>query len=922
MSRIIAAGVVRHNPPVRLAPGTRLGPYEITAPLGAGGMGEVYRARDANLRRDVAIKVLLASVADDPDRLARFTREAQLLASLNHPHIAQIYGVEEAGGIRAIVMELVEGPTLAERIARGPIAVDEALPIAKQIAEALEAAHETGVVHRDLKPANIKVRPDGAVKVLDLGLAKALETSGVASADATISPTTMSQHTRAGIVLGTAAYMAPEQARGRMVDRRADVWAFGCVLYEMLTGVRAFRGEDVTDTMVAVLSQEPDWSLLPTEAAPLRPLLARCLRKDPKQRVQAIGDVRIQLDELPAHGFDQETALDERRAVTPPSRGRLTVAVAGLAVGAVIAALATRLMSGPEPPAPAVPARFEIVPPAAHPLALFPTYRNVAISPDGRHVAYRGGQGQLIVRGIDSLDARPLEGIAGAEAPFFSPDSQWIGFFDGAGLKRVAITGGPAITIVSGYMVPRGASWGDDGRIVFGTYDTGTGLLRVPASGGEPEVLTRPDEEDGRDHWYPSLLPAGRGVLLTLNRPGTDPREAQVAALDLETGQVRPLMRGGHPEYVDTGHLLYATADTLFAVRFDPTRLEVLSDPVPLVEGVSTGLSGAADFAVSRHGTLVYVPVGAQRGPRSLVWIDRQGRETPTGAPMRNYRSLRLSPDGTRVALTIQDQQSDIYLWNLARETLAPLTSGPGDKRVPVWTADGRRIVFATGDGLMAQAADGTGAPVRVAKGLDQAPAYVAPDGTGILGDEFSPQTSGDIIWFPLAGPSAGPGPTPGASPATANRLVATTFSERYPDVSPNGRYMAYQSNESGQNEIYVRPFPRVEDGGWRVTTRGGTHPQWQRNGRELFYRDPADMLMSVPVEIAGSTFTSGNPVALFELSYLLPGRPRDYDVAPDGKRFLVLKPQAADSRPQAPATLVVVLHWFEELKARVSGAR
>jgi serine/threonine-protein kinase len=337
-----------------------------------------------------------------------------------------------------------------------------------------------------------------------------------------------------------------------------------------------------------------------------------------------------------------------------------------------------------------------------------------------------------------------------------------------------------------------------------------------------------------------------------------------------------------------------------------------------------TDFSGAADFAVSRRGTLVYAPRSAQQGPRSLVWVDRQGRETPTGAPIRNYRSLRLSLDGTRVALTIEDQQSEIYLWNLARETLAPLTSGPGDKRNPVWTADGRRLVFSAADELMAQAADGTGAPVRVPTGLglDQAPAYVAPDGTGILGEEFSPQTSGDIIWSPLGGPSAGLGPTPGASPATANRLVATTFSERYPDVSPDGRYMAYQSNESGQNEIYVRPFPRVEDGGWRVTTRGGNHPLWARHGRELFYRDPAGVLMSVPVEITGSTFTSGNPSALFEFSYLLPGDPRDYDAAPDGKRFLVLKPQAAGSRPQAPATLVVVLNWFEELKARVPAGR
>ncbi len=522
----LSAHIIR---PVALASGARLGAYEIRSVLGAGGMGEVYRARDTKLNRDVALKVLPDAFASDADRLARFTREAQTLASLNHPNIAHIHGLEESGGVRALVMELVEGDDLSQRIARGAIPVDEALPIAKQIAEAVEAAHELGIIHRDLKPANIKLRPDGTVKVLDFGLAKALESVPNAG-DFTASPTiTSPAMTRAGVILGTAAYMAPEQARGKTVDKRADIWAFGCVLFEMLAGVRAFSGDDVTDTIVAVVGKEPDWQALPAAASRVRPLLGRCLKKDPKQRLQAIGDARIQIEELMSGTSDDAASHDPAR-----SRRVAPVAIAGLACGALIAAAVTWALIRPAPQPLARPWRFEIVPLPAQALSIQDADRNIAISPDGQHIGYRAGPPtQLVVRATDRLDARPLEGTADARNPFFSPNGQWIGFFDGANLKKVSVTGGPVITICPS-RIPRGASWGDDGNIVFATQDTATGLMRVSAGGGEPTVLTRPDAAQGeRDHLHPSLLPDGRGILFTIV-PLNSAEPVQVAVLDLE----------------------------------------------------------------------------------------------------------------------------------------------------------------------------------------------------------------------------------------------------------------------------------------------------------------------------------------------------------------------------------------------------
>ena len=900
-----------------LAVGTRLGAYEIIGPLGAGGMGEVYRARDTKLNREVAIKVLLAAVANDADRLVRFSREAQMLAALNHPNIAHIHGVEDADGVRALVMELVEGPTLADRIAQGAIPVDEALLIAKQIAEALEVAHAQGIIHRDLKPANIKVRPDGTVKVLDFGLAKALDPAAGTSADAAISPTISLHATQAGVILGTAAYMSPEQARGKVVDARADIWAFGCVLFEMLTARRPFSEDDVTDTIVAIVSKEPDWEALPPAASAFRPLLTRCLKKNPKQRLQAIGDARIAIEEL-FHGTSPEMSFAPA-AATPSFRAGW-MPVAGLAVGALIATLVMWPLTKPGPQPDVMTSRFEIVPPPAQALSIQAADRNVAISRDGRHIVYRAGPPtQLVVRTIDRVDARPLGGTAGARYPFFSPDGQWVGFFDGTALKKVPVTGGAVITICQS-RIPRGASWGDDRTIVFATQDTATGLLRVSAGGGEPTVLTTPDAANGeRDHFHLSMLPNGRGILFTI-APVNPADPFQIAVLDLKTGSRKTLIRGGSlPEYVESGHLLYAVAGTLSAVRFDLARLEVQSDPMRVVGDVGAPDGVAANYAISRQGTLVHVTAEGVDTPRSLVWVDRTGREMPIGAPLHIYSTPRLSPDGTRIAVTIRERQNDIHVFDFERRTLMPLAASPGAESRPIWSSDGQRIVFASArDGatnLYEQAADGSGAVTRLTNGPDpQVPSWVSPDGSGILGSEISPTTAGDVVWFPLKGRS-NQSPASAGSSSPVERLVHSAAIDTFPELSPNGRYVAYQSNESGQDEVYVRPFPRVTDGVWQVSTGGGTRAAWAINGRELFYLDPMNALTAVPVQTSGATPVFGNPAKLFDHTADGPYSPRDYDVAADG-RFLIVKRNISADRK--PAAIVVVLNWHEELKQRV----
>jgi Tol biopolymer transport system component len=905
-----------------LAVGTRLGSYEIVAPIGAGGMGEVYRARDTKLNRDVAIKVLPDLFASDAERLARFTREAQTLASLNHPSIAHIHGLEESGGVRALVMELVEGEDLAQQLGRGAIPIDDALATAKQITEALEAAHEQGIIHRDLKPANIKVRADGTVKVLDFGLAKALDPpAGTEAAALANSPTiTSPAMTQRGVILGTAAYMSPEQARGLPLDKRSDLWAFGCVLYEMLTARQPFTGGTVSDVSAAILSREPDWMTLP-QATPavIRKLLRRCLEKDRRRRLADAADARLEIEEALASPEAETVAPTRSRSLRV---GPVVVAVALLGV-ALLTALVVWAVMRPAAQAPMLLARFTIVPPPGQALAVSGTARDLALSRDGTHLIYVGGRGQLMVRPLDRLDALPVPGVTNARAPFLSPDGRWIGFFTGVSgeLRKVSVTGEPPISICRIVGVTRGASWSPDDTIVFATNEPTTGLLRVSVAGGQPKVLTTPDLTKGveEDHLFPSVLPGGQSVLFTIapvaarwgeGRLSGSGADVQVAVLDLETGQRRTLLRGAsQAEYVDTGHLIYNAGGTLRAVRFDLAKLEVLGDPAPVLEQVITGGSGAANFSVSGHGTLAYVPGGAgsqTSGGSSLVWVTRQGREERIAAPLRNYVYPSLSPDGTRAALAIDDEERDIWSWDFTRQTLTRLTFDPGREWYPGWTPDGRRIVFVSARGsvfnLYRRFADGTGSDERLTTSphVQFGTPSFPPDGTRVVFTEVTPETGEDLMMLSLDG-------TPRTEP-----LLQTPFAERNAQISPDGHWLAYESNESGQEEIYVRPFPKVSDGRWQISVGGGNVPLWARSGRELFFRS-GDSLMAVSVQTA-PTFSAANPTKLFE-GYVS-GLGRTYDVSRDGERFLMIKNNS--SRGQTAATMVVVLNWFEELKARV----
>ena len=916
-----------------LQPGVRFGAYEILAAIGAGGMGEVYRARDTKLNRDVAIKILPEAFSGDADRVARFTREAQTLASLNHANIAGIYGIEEG----ALVMELVEGEDLSQRIAAGPVPLDEALSIARQIAEALAAAHEQGIIHRDLKPANVKVRPDGTVKVLDFGLAKALDPGGGSSPMVSQSPTltTPAMMTGVGIVLGTAAYMSPEQARGKPVDKRTDIWAFGCVLYEMLTGRRPFDAEDVSMTLASVMMRDPEWTALP-EGVPahIRTVVKRCLEKDRKKRLADIAVVQFLIDEPPrAPAAVPHAALPAAPAASRRARVTRLVA-AGIAFAFALAA-AVGITWWVQRPAVPQPVRFSIVPPSTQPLTIQGFQRDIAITPDGRHIVYRTGPAgtigtQLAVRSLDELDARVLTGISGVRSPFVSPDGHWIGFFEGNGgeLRKVSILGGPPIALCKYIGNPLEASWGTDDTIIFATNDSTTGLLSVPAGGGEPKVLTKPDTAHGEgDHYLPFILPGGRAVLFTIGVIGQPMDNAQIALLDLKTGQKKILIRGGSDaRYINTGHLIYAAAGTIRAVRFDLGRLEVTSDPVPVVEKVNmSATTGMANFVVSQNGTLVYVAGGLVGGvTRSVAWVDRQGREEAIKAPPRAYAIPRISPDGTRVAFDIRDQENDIWIWDLTRETLPRMTFDPGPDSNPVWL-DNRRIVFASGrngnvTNLYWQAADNTGAVERLTTSPNQqAPFSVSPDGARLIIGEVAQQTNMDlrVLTLPSNSTSSSSAGVPGKSETTP--LIQTMFTEANADVSPDGRWVAYQSNESGSNEVHVRPFPNVDRGHWQISTAGGTRPLWSRKGGELFYFGAVGM-MAVPVQTAGAMFSAGNAVKLFDWAPYYAGvAGRTYDVSADGQRFLMIKlsTTSGTNANTPPPSLTVVEHWTEELKAR-----
>jgi eukaryotic-like serine/threonine-protein kinase len=874
--------------------GKELGHYQITSQIGKGGMGEVYQAKDQKLGRDVAIKVLPEEFARDADRIARFQREAKLLASLNHANIAAIHGLEESGGTNFLVLELVEGETLADRIKAGPIPVEESLKLAFQIAEALEAAHEKGVIHRDLKPANIKVTPDGKVKVLDFGLAKAFAGEQT-ELNLSNSPTLSYAATQQGVILGTAAYMSPEQAKGKTVDKKTDIWAFGCVLYEMLTGQAAFQGEDVTEILAAVVKGGVNLDLLPANLTPrVREVLSRCLQKDLKRRYRDIGDVEFELEQVLANPSDtlaQPVMIAEHRNKL---RTMLQWIAMALVLGAIIAGVAVWKL---KPSEPRQVMRSEYSLPESQQLnnADYPT---LAVSPDGRQFVYVTAKG-LYLRSVDEFDAKPINGTETSPAyPFFSPDGKWIGYYSltDQKLKKIAINGGAPVTLCDVGVVV-GASWGTDDKIVYAEYQKG--IMSVSANGGAPELIVK------GEGYHPQLLPDGKFLLFTF---GSAP-PYKVFVQSLQSGKRKELFAGDKARYIPTGHIVYSLGNVLFAVPFDLKAFEVTGGQVPVIEGIWRNTpERTPQYAVSDAGTLIYVPgqtSGVAASKHTLVWVDRKGKEQPLSDTPNDYRSPRISPDGTKVALTIYalSAKPDIWIWDLARETMTRLTFNE-TSRMPLWTLDGQRIAFESGRVVYWKAADGTGEEEKLGSAPDRelSPYSWSSDGKTLVVEEAlgayrwdigSLSMEGDHKWI---------------------SLLHEKYIEGQPKISTDGRWMAYVSYESGKAEIYVRPFPEVNKGKWQVSNSGGVFPLWSRDSRELFYHS-GDSMLAVAVQTE-PTFKCGKPVPLFRWTYVA----YSWDVSPDGKRFLMVKDAVATGKPiaEAPRKINIVVNWFEELKQRV----
>jgi len=896
---------------------SKLGPYEIVAPLGVGGMGEVYRAKDSRLDRDVAIKVLPEAMARDKERILRFEREAKALATLNHPNIAAIYGFEEQDGKRLLVMELAEGETLAERLVRGALPIDESLETARKIAEALEAAHEKGIVHRDLKPANVKIGPDGEVKVLDFGLAKALvgDVSSVPSMSPTEvvhSPTITAEFTRPGIILGTAGYMSPEQARGRSVDKRTDIWAFGCVLFECLSGARLFAGETATDSIGAILHKEPEWALLPPHTPPtVQLLLRRCLAKDRNKRLRDIGDARIELENALSDPTSSMLRLGGAAlwAAAASSRRAAWRRLLPWAICVVLVAALGALWFSTWPAKVAV-MRYTLAIPESQALraSRWPMFD---ISPDGTKVVFVGiveSGRQLYLRLNHQLDATPLANTDDAFCPFFSPDGEWIAFAQKGKLRKISVLGGPATTICDAADL-RGGSWGRNGTIVFAPNQR-SGIWRVPAAGGEPVKLTEAGTGQGApSHRWPQFLPDGKTALFTATAKNDDYAAAKIVAISLETLEQKVVVEGGtSPRYVPTGHIVFGRSGTLMAVPFDAKKLEVSGSAIPILEGVS-GLPfmGSLQYAFSHSGTLYYLTGTGGGDEEQPIWIDREGKESPISQHKRDYFNIRLSPDATRLAAQIFDStNTDIWILEIERDMFTRLTVDEAVDRNPVWSPDGKWIVFASNRGssnsnLFRQLADGTGEAERLTTSDNrQTPWSISPDGSILVFEEVHPKTEPDIMYLQLEGEERKP-----------EVFLATPFVEIQPALSPDGKWIAYASNESGEFEIYVRPFLRP-GAKVKVSTGRAFSPKWSPEGTEIFYRNE-DKIMAVSVSVQDDTLRAQNPHLLFEVKGNAYSGP--FDVAPDGNRFLFYR-TAGEAKEQSQQPTVVV-NWFEELKAK-----
>jgi eukaryotic-like serine/threonine-protein kinase len=925
-----------------LRAGTKLGAHEIVASLGAGGMGEVYRARDTKLDRDVALKVLPESFTADPDRLIRFEREAKALAALNHPNIAQVYGVEDSTPTRAIIMELVEGPTLEERLhgARGlqspgmipgsedpGLHLHEALAIARQIADALEYAHERGIIHRDLKPANIKVGADDAVKVLDFGLAKAIQAPGLEGpgprAEGLANSPTMTSPamTAMGVILGTAAYMAPEQARGKAVDRRADIWAFGCVLYEMLTGRTAFGGETTTDVLAAVVTKDPDLTALPAATPPaIQRLLRHCLEKEPRKRLGAIGDARFDLDEAEAAPGTAVAPLAAR-----PSGRLLAISVASTAV--VVALVTGAVVWRVRRPSALPIQRLAIVPTPDVPITVETNHADVAITSDGSRVVYFsqvGDQSGFVLRSLDRFDPIVLKDLGNNPRGLaVSPDGEWIAYETGepggsdAALYKAPIAGGTPIRLCDAPGNLRGVTWLTPSTIVFATASRQSGLLQVPAAGGIPEVLTTPRAADNEiDHLWPQALPDGKHVLFAIVRPngGSD-----IGLFSVETKTWRVLIRNGlSPRYSPTGHIVFGWAGTLKAVPFDVGRLEVTGEPVQVLAGVTTKESGAVDFALAGNGTLVYLPGQAGDVTTPVAWRDADGHDTPLALPPGDFYSLTISPDGRYAAAvsgeTSGTNNSQLWLIDLSREVGSRLTPPQFDvSGDAVWSPDSRRIAFwsATGasikdpGGIFIVSTAGTTAPQRLTTapaGETQGPGSWSKDGRLLFTRTTDGGIDEDIMQVSVA-------------TGETTSVLAGPSLDVGPALSPDGHWLAYTQVDQGLR-LFIRSFPNVNEVKIPVTSGPGLSPAWSDDGRTLYYQTGHEQWFSVPVTPAGRSVSMGPPVEVTAFHQDLGNDLVSVAVPPVDHRFLVavrpVQARAAEYR--------VVLNWFQELKARMAA--
>lgn len=921
-----------------LAPGTRLsGRYEIVGWIGAGGMGEVYAARDKSLDRDVAVKILPEEFVSDAERVARFEREAKLLASLGHPNIAVVHGFEEAQGRRFLVLELVEGETLAERISRGRLPVDEALEVCRQIAEGLEAAHERGIVHRDLKPANVKITPEGKVKLLDFGLAKAGRARD-AAADPAHSPTITGEMTRPGVVLGTAAYMSPEQAKGKAVDKRADIWAFGCVLYECLTGKRAFQGETITETLAAILKGEPDWTALPADT-PLaaRAVIARCLRKDVHSRLRDIADARAEMFEDVAG-----TAAEGSGGKRLPAGWMMAIGAGALVIGLMAGPALRRFLQPASAPKPPSVTRSIIRLESGHALAglpMFapagsgpPTRTAISLSPDGRFLVYAAdkmGPGsedtRLFLRKLDELKSEPMPGTEGGINPFFSPDGRWIGFYAEGKLRKIAVEGGVP-TALCDVASPFGFTWSDDGWIVF-SPSRGAGLFRIPAEGGRAEPLTTPDRSRGEfSHRLPHALPGGKGVLFTIKRHAWD-AEPLVAGLKPGSRTWKVLLEdAADARFLPSGHLVFLRKGTLMVAGFDPDALEIIGQPVAAVAGVEQALAttystrdtAAGQFCVSPSGALVYAAGGVfPDQENTLVWFDRGGKAENVTSIKAPFWAPRLSPDGRRIVYAALGMTGFLRVMDLDRGTDSKLTT-EGVADFGVWTPDGRRVAFDwVGKGvpnIYWQPIDGSEPMERLTRSENiQWPSSWSPDGRALafLEADATIDAGYDIHVLQLADRRVTP-------------FLKTRFNEFNPFFSPDGRWLAYTSDESGREEIYVRPFPGP-GGKWQVSDQGGVNPLWSRDGKELFYMAPGQEgpvgVYAVDVR-TDPDFWAGKPRLLFSTAADIQWDSAStiWDITPDGKKFLMVELGERKARPVTE--LVLVQNWSEEIRRLAAPER